>query len=212
MNEGDDYYEVNLCTKDKNVFKRIHRLVAEAFVNNPDNLPEVNHIDGNKHNNCAENLEWCSRLYNVRHSLETGLRSSQKGTNRAPKQVRCIETGQVFKTVTECAKAFNISRDYLSDRLCDKKECHGYHFEMIVPDLRVKCLDTGEVFNTAIEAQEKFGTSDITESIKRRTCVDGWTFCFVRDNVDESAYLKECRDRYSKWPRANKRWEDNDGN
>jgi hypothetical protein len=49
---------------------RIHRLVAEAFLDNPYNLPVVNHIDGNKHNNAVDNLEWVSHRENTRQSLE----------------------------------------------------------------------------------------------------------------------------------------------
>ena len=50
----------------------------------------------------------------------------------------------------------------------------------------------------------------ISDSIRRKTCIHGWTFCYMRDlPEDEEAYLWECRNRYSKWPRAEKRWEDN---
>lgn len=51
----------------------LHRLVATAFVPNPNNLETVNHIDGNKQNNAASNLEWCSHLDNIRHAIDTGL-------------------------------------------------------------------------------------------------------------------------------------------
>lgn len=47
----------------------MHRLVAETFIDNPHNMPVVNHIDGNKQNNCVDNLEWCSVLHNVNHSI-----------------------------------------------------------------------------------------------------------------------------------------------
>lgn len=63
----DGYLDVNL-SKDGASRKRIvHRLVAEAFIENPDNLPEVNHKDEDKKNNSVENLEWCSREYNMNY-------------------------------------------------------------------------------------------------------------------------------------------------
>lgn len=51
----------------------LHRVVAYHFLDNPNDLPEINHIDGNKQNNAVENLEWCTRKENARHALETGL-------------------------------------------------------------------------------------------------------------------------------------------
>lgn len=66
------YLRVNLCKKRKIEHKRVHRLVAEAFIPNPQNLPQINHKDGNKLNNCVNNLEWCTPTDNVRHSVEIG--------------------------------------------------------------------------------------------------------------------------------------------
>ena len=62
------YLRVMLCKDGKGKWYPVHRLVAIAFIPNPDNLPEVNHKDENKQNNCVENLEWCTRQYNVEYS------------------------------------------------------------------------------------------------------------------------------------------------
>lgn len=62
--DRDGYVLVSLCKNSKVKDYRVHRLVAKAFLANPDNLPEVNHIDENKENNSVKNLEWCSRQYN----------------------------------------------------------------------------------------------------------------------------------------------------
>ena len=71
------YYRVRLSNKGVKVFS-VHRLVAKAFIENPNDYKEVNHIDGNKINNCSINLEWCSRSQNEKHAYLTGLAKSTK--------------------------------------------------------------------------------------------------------------------------------------
>jgi len=64
----------------------VHRLVAEAFIENTDCLPQVNHIDGNKNNNCKDNLEWASRSMNMRHAWDAGLCKPEDKQKEAAKR------------------------------------------------------------------------------------------------------------------------------
>lgn len=67
------YFYVCLCVENKRQAKTVHRLVAQAFIPNSKNKPCVNHIDGKKSNNKAENLEWCTHCENTKHAYKTGL-------------------------------------------------------------------------------------------------------------------------------------------
>ena len=71
------YYRVHLSNKGVKVFS-VHRLVAQAFIKNPNDYKEVNHIDGNKTNNHFNNLEWCTRSQNEKHAYSNGLAKSTK--------------------------------------------------------------------------------------------------------------------------------------
>lgn len=63
------YSQICLFKDSEKHTRKVHRLVAQAFIPNPDNLPEINHIDKDKTNNTMNNLEWCDTLYNINYSL-----------------------------------------------------------------------------------------------------------------------------------------------
>lgn len=67
------YHRVQMILKGKRYWFSVHRLVAEKYLPNPDNLPQVNHKDGNKLNNHVDNLEWCTASENIKHSIKMGL-------------------------------------------------------------------------------------------------------------------------------------------
>ena len=80
-------YAMVCLTSGKQQNCRVNRLVAKAFIPNPYNLPEVNHIDGNKENNHVSNLEWVSRSYNVKHSFSSGLKRAHRWTDEERKRI-----------------------------------------------------------------------------------------------------------------------------
>lgn len=94
----------------------VHRLVAVAFLDNPENLPEVNHKDGNRTNNRLENLEWCSRSYNLEHALLIGLMPSQCKIRRSV-IVKRGEKIATFETMKDCAEFFGFKKGWLHNRI-----------------------------------------------------------------------------------------------
>ena len=104
------YLRVGLWKDGKQAHKQIHRLVAEAFIPNPQNLPQVNHKDENKQNNSVDNLEWCDRKYNINYG--TGVQRSAKKRRNDPKQSKRVDqidpqTGEVvrqWKSTAECGR------------------------------------------------------------------------------------------------------------
>lgn len=109
IRNGVHGYQVTCLTKNgicKNKF--IHRLVAESFIPNPENKPQVNHKDGNKKNNCVDNLEWCTAKENSRHAIKTGLK--KKYNNKRVEQYSL--DGKYIKTwnsITEFYKENNLN-------------------------------------------------------------------------------------------------------
>lgn len=83
---------------------KIHRLVAEHFIFNPDNKPCVNHLDGNKENNRISNLEWVTHSENTRHAYDTGLKIAIKGKHHyKSKRVMNTKTKEIFGHLREAA-------------------------------------------------------------------------------------------------------------
>ena len=123
------YCETSLCKLCISTNKRLHRLVAEAFIPNQENKPCVNHKDGNKSNNNVDNLEWCTHKENMKHAWDTGLIPSHRKSpvSQYDKQGNFLKN---YRTIAEAAKRNNTLSTYIS-RCCVGKlhSAGGYLWE-----------------------------------------------------------------------------------
>ena len=103
-NKKTGYDRVHLCKEGKSREFLVHRLVAEAFIPNPENKPQVNHLDENKTNNHVENLAWVTRQENVNY----GTRNIRAAKARS-KAVQCIETGLIYESSAAASRALALS-------------------------------------------------------------------------------------------------------
>ena len=116
------YYQVTLYLNKKAVRFYIHRIIAELYVENPNNYPCVNHIDGDKLNNSIENLEWCTMSQNTRHAISTGLFQAARGEKQhtsklTEKQVLRIRKLYQDRKMTqkELGKKYKVNPSTISD-------------------------------------------------------------------------------------------------
>ena len=84
-NNSKGYWRVSIQINNEQHAFSVHRLVAKAFIPNPNNLPQVNHIDGNKNNNNVSNLEWCDNDYNMQHAIQHELIHTYNHRSKASK-------------------------------------------------------------------------------------------------------------------------------
>jgi hypothetical protein len=122
------YHLTCLYKDNKNHYFKVHRLVAAAFIPNPKNKPQVNHIDGNKSNNSISNLEWATGFENQQHSIRTGLRVMPKGEKHCnygkrgslvhnAKLVLNKENGIFYESAKEAAESINMKYATLKKKL-----------------------------------------------------------------------------------------------
>ena len=116
--QKDGYTRSIFFNEGKTVNVPTHRIIALAFVQNPENKPYVNHIDGNKQNNRAENLEWVTQKENVAHSINTGLTSKNTlggyaGKFSLDERKKIIERWNNGETMREIARSLGVSHSLI---------------------------------------------------------------------------------------------------
>ena len=132
---GEGYLSINLYKKGQAKKQYVHRLVAEAFIENPHNYPEINHKDEIRTNNAVDNLEWCTSKYNKNYgnrnrkmsAVKIGRFCDENAVKRSP--VICIETGKYYSTMR--LAALDSGASYTKITECCKgrrQKTGGYHW------------------------------------------------------------------------------------
>lgn len=130
--DSREYPAVTLIDSDGQHTKTVHRLVAETFIPNVLNKRTVNHIDGNKRNNHISNLEWNTSSENLKHAYAIGLKKRPDNSGNPKRRVMIIETGEIFNSIGECARAINGYQSHICNCLSGRYKTHkSYHFKYV---------------------------------------------------------------------------------
>lgn len=124
------YVAVSLSKDGKVKDFKVHRLVAMAFVSNPNNKPDVNHIDGNKHNNMSINLEWTTHSENIQHGYDKCLLQPRKGIDNSLSKAIIQFDKQMNKlfeydSITEASQKISITGQNISQACLGKQKTAG---------------------------------------------------------------------------------------
>lgn len=174
------YRQVHLSKNGTKKCFTIHKLVAKTFIPNPNNLSVINHIDGNKLNNNASNLEWCTVQYNSQHAVNHGLIKTLGDSIRAVPVV-CLNTKEIFDSIKTAAIHYNINEHDISTCCSmNKNKSAGMTndgelliwrykkdydlmteqeiFEILYEtDRRIICISTGEIYESSLKAEQSTG-------------------------------------------------------
>lgn len=156
--DKNGYHIVSLTYKKKKYTRKIHRLVAIAFIPNPYNLPEVNHIDGDKWNNEVHNLEWVSSARNTHHAQEIGLRKQSLTKKEVVKICKMLSSGK-----------------YQISRISEKTGVSKSLIRRILRRERWKSISIGYDFSKFVDEEKKpngskCALSTLTELEVHRIC------------------------------------------
>lgn len=130
----DGYKQIEFRTKENHRYANVHRVVAEAFIPNPDKKPQINHIDGVRDNNKVENLEWCTCRENIQDQIHRSGRDPLISVIRKKQgvKVKCLETQTVYPSLGVPAKLLKTSGAAITDAISRGTCIKGWTF--VYPD------------------------------------------------------------------------------
>ena len=125
--EGKGYLKVTLSKEGEKKDFKIHRLVAQSFLDNPDNLPQINHRNEDKKDNRVENLEYCDAKYNNNFGTHTQRMAKAKSIS-----VICVETGKIYQSARDIQRQLVFNQSNISKCCMDKyKSAYGFHWQYV---------------------------------------------------------------------------------
>ena len=139
-----NYVQISFRNKDQKATHQLHRLVAQLFVTNYENKPFVNHIDGNKDNNCSDNLEWVTKSENTKHAHENGLiKKNSRRVNQYDKEMNFIAQ---FESIKEAGIKLKLDKSSIG-HVCAKdrrgyNKCGGFIFKYADQDETVNKINS----------------------------------------------------------------------
>lgn len=205
---GATHQSVDLWHNNIGTTVLLHRLVAQAFISNPDNLPEVDHRDNDPFNNRVSNLRWVTSSENSAHRIQSGLR----GSNPKGRKVVCLETSETFKSISAAGRSVDAGTQQVIDSIITKSCCKGFTFvyadsmpenpeEYIQqahskyqtfhkrPNMKnsrkVKVVESGQIFDSIAEAARFFSCdpATINNRIKAKKAFNNVTLVFEDESL-----------------------------
>lgn len=191
------YLRIGLYRHGKYTNILIHKYVALRFISNPENKPQVNHIDGNKQNPNINNLEWTTRSENMKHAYQTGLIKRYKGEDSHRSKISNEDRIEIVKRYKsgefqkDICKEFGLSQSavsYLVRNTVNYSKIKRNGVKIIALDL---CGNVEGVFNSGIEAANNLGVKkwNISKVLKGQLKqINGFKFKYFKDYINERDY------------------------
>ena len=177
----------------------VHRVVAEMFIPNPDNLPCVNHKDGNKDNNCSDNLEWCTYLENNNHAIKNGLKKYKIGIKNKNSKLtydevveikKCLILGDSKYGTRPLAEKYGVDHKVIMDIYHNRK-----YQDVQIPYTYFVSSDIHSAYTIWMNALKEAGFNENKYSHKIIVCGD------LFDRMDETVQTYEFAKKMSEQDR-----------